>query len=190
MSRVRSAFTAPLAWGLALALAGLPGIGFASQRPITCKAHNYDKAPVLIKQTKATLVETYSTPTQSVPQEASVKRSRVQYANRAGLLPTTYELQGEVLLYNGAEQPIEAVGLTVVLLDAFHEQIQSIGRSASTRGQQQVVVQLPKRNTKAVTWQTAVGVSEIYEVVVVVTRARFADGTVWAAPAEEIIDVF
>ena len=190
MNRAPSTSTWAVAWTLALALAALPGSGFASQRSITCKAQNYNKAPALIKQTKAILIETYSTPTQAVPQEASVKRSRVQYANRAGLLPTTYELQGEVLLYNGGEQSIEAVGLTVVLLDAFHEQIQPIGRSAAAHGQQQVVVQLPKRNTKPVTWQTAIGVSEVYEVVVVVTRVRFADGTVWAAPAEELIDVF
>jgi hypothetical protein len=190
MSVARPVPPALAAGALALAVASAPAAALAAQRPVTCRAHNYDKAPVLIKQTKTTLIETYGTPTQTVPQEASVKRSRVQYANRAGLLPTTYELKGEALLYNGADQAVEAVGLTVVLLDAFHEQIQPIGRAAAARGQHQFVIPVPKRTAKTVTWQTPLGVSEIYEVVMVVTRVRFADGTVWAAPAEEVIDVF
>ncbi len=66
----------------------------ALQRPVKSKTHNYPKAPVEIRRSSVTLVETFTNPTQYVDNERQAKTSRVRYANRAGLAPSVYVLQG------------------------------------------------------------------------------------------------
>lgn len=174
------------AWALWLAV--MPSAS-AADRALKAKAHNYPNTPVEVRQVKVALVETYATPTQASAQETGARRSRVRYANRAGLTPATLVLSGELLLANHAGQPVEALALTIVLLDAFHQPLQVPGQR-DTFTVQQVVAAMPKGSTKRIQWEQRVHSADIYEVAVLVTRVRFTDASVWLAPREELIDIF
>ena len=162
---------------------------WALQRPLRSKVHNYADAPVVVKQSKVTLIETFATPTQLRAANTKARTSRVRYANRAGLLPSTYAIKGEVFCQNQASRTVEALALTIVALDAFHQAITPPGRVKSY-SIQQVVETLPRRSSRRITWQVPAGSPEVYEVAVIITGVRFSDGSVWHAPAEEIIDIF
>jgi len=164
---------------------------WALQREIKAKARNYANAPIVVKQSRSRLVEIFSTPTQlafSGTTGMKTKPSRVKYANRAGQLPSTYLLEGEALCQNKSRQVVEAVGLTVVLLDAFHQPIQPVGPNPYTV--HQLPAQFPPSAERQFRWEEQVNSLDVFEVAVIVTRVRFADGTVWLAPEEELIDVF
>ena len=161
---------------------------WAAQRPMRSKLHNFTNAPVVIKRTDVLLAETFSTPTQMATPGAHVRPSRIRYANRAGQLPTTGLLQGEMVCQNQVAQPVEAVELTVVLLDAFHQPMQPSGQNKNLV--HQIVSQMPRRLEQRVTWEQDIGAMEVYEVAVMITRVRFADGSLWQAPEEEVIENF
>ncbi len=150
------------------------------------KLHNFANSPVVIKRTDVLLAETYSTPTQMAMPGTRVRPSRIRYANRAGQLPTTGLLQGELICQNQVAQPVEAMELTVVLLDPFHQPMQPIGPNKSLV--HQIVAQMPRRLEQRVKWEQDIGGMEVYEVAVMITRVRFADGSLWQAPEEEVIE--
>jgi hypothetical protein len=97
-------------------------------------------------------------------------------------------VQGETQLANTSSQPVEALSLTVVALDAFHQPLQSGGAGAVAV--QQVTGPIARGALKRHEWQQVIASPDVYEVAVIVTRVRFADGTVWAAPSEELLDIF
>lgn len=171
-----------LAWALAAQAAS------ALQQRIAARLHNYAEAPVVITQAEVRLVEVFSTPTQPALPGANARPSRIRYANRAGQLLSQYLLEGTARCRNQSSQPVEALGLTIVLLDAFHEKIRSSARSGDAT--HQLVVALPRRAEERITWKQQVESPDVSEVAVVLTRVRFADGTVWQAPKEELVDVF
>ena len=179
---------APVVIALALSLAA-PTPGWAVQKTVKAKLYNHKNAPVVLQESKVTLIETFTAPNQLAAQDANVTRSRVKYANRKGMVPSTFVLKGEVLCHNNADQPVEAVALAIVLLDPFHQPIQLPGQ-ASTGAAQQVVIQLPRKGAKPITWEQVLKTGDLFEVAVVVTRVRFEDGSVWMAPSEEITDIF
>jgi hypothetical protein len=162
---------------------------WALQRPLKAKMHNYANAQLIVKESKVVLIETFAQPLQGGVQQGVTRGSRIRYANRAGLLPSTYELKGELLCYNKSSQTVEAIALTIVALDAFHQPI-PIGGRGDANLIQQIVVQMPERSSKRVTWQQTVSSADVFEVAVIVTRIRFKDGSIWVAPTEELIDVF
>ena len=162
---------------------------WALQRALRSKIHNYPNAPVEVKRSDVTLVETFATPTKAVGAEAGTKHSRVRYANREGLAPSMFVLNGEITCTNKSTQMVEALALTVVALDAFHQPIQLPGQRQGYVVQQ-VLEKLPRGVSKRITWEQQVASADVYEVAVVVTRVRFADGSVWFAPGEELIDIF
>ncbi len=163
---------------------------WAVQRSIKSKVHNYPNAPVIIKQSQVKLSETYTNPSQTTPTGSSgTVQSRVRYANRAGLDPSAFVLSGEVMCTNNSSQPVEALALTVVALDAFHQPVQLPGQR-DAYAVQQIVVSIPRGTSKAVAWEKSAGQLNIYEIAVIVTRVRFADGSAWVAPGEELIDIF
>ncbi len=162
---------------------------WAAQRPLKSKTYNHQSTPVVIKQSKAVLVETFSSPTQLAAADVAAKRSTIRYANRAGMMPSSFEIQGEILCYNQAPQPIEALSLMVVPLDPFHQPIQTGGQSVASSAEQ-IVIQLPSRGSKPITWHHSVRTGDVFEVAIIVTRVRFRDGSVWMAPGEELIDIF
>lgn len=179
--------------GTRLAAAGLcsllaaPGAG-ALQRTLRSKAHNYANTPVKVTQSKVTLLDVFPTPTQSGVPDAG--KSRVRYANRAGLLPRSYRLRGELSCVNESAQAIEAVKLTVVILDAFHQAVAVPGQR-SAYAVEQIVEPIPRGGAKRLLWERDVGTTaEVYEVAVVVTAVRFSDGSVWIAPDEELVELF
>ena len=162
---------------------------WAAERTLKATTHNYPKTPVELQRATASLVEVFATPTQYWTPDAKTKGTRIRYANRAGLSPSTFVLQGEISCTNKSVQPVEAVALTIVALDAFHQPIHALG-SQQTYGVQQVVVSLPKGSTKRIKWEQPVRVGDIYEVAVIATRVRFANDAVWTAPSEELVDIF
>ena len=172
----------------ALSLAS-PGAAWATQRPVKSKFSNHQNAPVVIKQTKVVMVETFAAPTQAVTADDTAKRSGVRYANRAGMLPSTFVLKGEVVCQNKGTQPVEAISLAVVLLDPFHQPIQLPGQSAP-RLSPQVVTRIPRGTSQSVIWEHSARSMDLFEVAVVIIRVRFQDGSVWTAPPEELTDIF
>ena len=161
---------------------------WALHKELKAKTHNYPKTPVEVRRSAVELVETYTAPTQYVAAEAKAKTSAVRYANRAGLTPSIFILKGETVLTNTSTQPVEALSVTIVALDAFHQPLQTGGGGAAIV--QQVTGPIPRGGTKRHTWEEPVASPDVYEVAVVVTRVRFADGKVWVAPNEELLDVF
>lgn len=80
------------ALGALLWAAVSPSVG-ALQKDIRSKARNFPNAQVVVKRSEVKLVEVFSTPTQIVFPGAGgmkTKPSMIQYANRAGKLPSTY----------------------------------------------------------------------------------------------------
>ena len=160
---------------------------WADQRPMRSKAHNYANAPVTLSGSKAILVETFATPSQSgIPGSG---RSRIPYVNRKEFVPSTLMLAGEVVCTNTSTQAVEAVKLTLVLLDAFHGAIGIPGQQ-DRYAVKQLVMLIPRQSSKSITWEQRVDTAEIYEIAAIITGVRFADGSVWLAPSEELIDVF
>ena len=162
---------------------------WALQRTLKSKAHNYPKAPVEVTHSQVSLVETFTSPTQFMTSETKAKTTRVRYANRAGLAPSVFVLSGEIMCANTSAQTVEAVSLTVVPLDAFHRPIGAAGQQPGFT-MQQTLGSLPRGGTKRITWEQPVGSADVYEVAVIITRVRFADGKVWTAPEEELLDTF
>jgi hypothetical protein len=160
---------------------------WALQRMLKSKAHNYASTPVALRQSKVTLVEVFAAPTVAGIPDAG--KSRVRYANRAGLTPPNYRLKGEVLCVNESPQAVEALKLTVIALDAFHQPI-AIPGQGSPYSVEQVVGTIPRSGSRQVSWDRTIGSADVYEVAVVVTAVRFADGSVWMAPDEELIETF
>ena len=164
---------------------------WAMQRTLKSASHNYKGAPMETKRTQALLIETYTAPTQAgaaVLGDAKAHTTRVRYANRAGLAPSVFVLSGEAQCVNVSPNPIEAFSVAIVVFDAFHQPVQ--GGSKGPFLVQQVVERVVRGGSTRVTWEQPVSSSDIYEVAVIVTRVRFADGTVWTAPNEELLDVF
>jgi hypothetical protein len=162
---------------------------WALQRALKSKIHNYPNAPVELKRPQITLVETFATPTQTRGPDAGARKSRVRYANREGLSPSSFVLSGEVICTNKSSQVVEALALTIVALDAFHQPVQLPGQRAAYLVQQ-VLETLPRGASKRIAWEQPITSSDVYEVAMVVTRVRFSDGSVWFAPGEELIDIF
>ena len=163
---------------------------WALRKDIRSKARNFPNAQVIVKQSTVKLEEVFSTPTQMVlPGSSGLKAtpSHIQYANRAGQLPSTFILRGEVICQNKSRQVVEAVGLTVALLDAFHQPVQVGGQNAPLLYKLQAHI-TPSMETE-LTWEKQMDTLDVFEVAVVVTRVRFADGSVWMAPQDEMVDV-
>ena len=164
------------------------GTAWAMQRTLKSKIHNYEKAPIETKRSQATLVETYTAPTQMMAGDAKTRTTRVRYANRAGLAPSVFVISGEALCANISPNHIEAFSVAIVVFDAFHQPVQGGGQGPFLV--QQVVERLPRGASKRVTWEQPVGSADVYEVAVIITRVRFEDGTIWTAPNEELLDIF
>ncbi len=179
-----------LVWGVVASLMGatLSSTLPALDRQITCRGHNYAHAPVIITHSSVTLAEVYSTPTETVIPGRTTQGSQVRDANHPDL-PSAYVLRGEAICRNHSSQAVEAVGLTIVTFDAFHQPLHSLA-GLDVPVIKQVVVRIPKGAETRIEWEQPIASNEIYEVAVVVTRVRFADGGVWLAPSEELIDVF
>lgn len=161
---------------------------WALQKAVRSKLHNYPNAPIEIKRSEVLLVETFSAPAVDFPDAAS-RKSRIRYANRGGLAPSTFLLNGTALCVNRSAQSVSAFALTIVALDAFHQPIHLSGQK-DVYAVQQVVTSLPRGGSKEISWQLASSSSDIYEVAVVVTKVRLGDDSLWVAPGEELIDIF
>ncbi|PIQ83131.1 MAG: hypothetical protein COV75_08955 [Candidatus Omnitrophica bacterium CG11_big_fil_rev_8_21_14_0_20_63_9] len=162
---------------------------WATERQVRATAKNYPAAPVQMLRPRAMLVETFTAPTQVALPGESVRTTRVRYANRAGQAPSVYLLSGEAVCVNRSNQAIEAVEVAVVLLDAFHQVI-PVPNSRTPYIALQFVQAMPRGSSQPLQWEERIGSIDIYEVAVIVTRVRFQDGSVWAAPEEELVDIF
>ena len=168
---------------------GVAQAGWTMQRALKSKSHNYKGAPMESRRVQALLVETYTAPTQAAAAgDAKIRTTRVRYANRAGMAASVFVLSGEAECTNTSANPIDAFSVSIVVFDAFHQPVS--GGSKGPFLVQQVVEPVARGSSKRVTWEQTVSSSEIFEVAVIITRVRFADGTVWTAPTEELLDVF
>lgn len=179
-------------WTLVALLGAVGGLclvmstpGWALRQTIRAKTLTVPDAPVLPKDPTVTLVEVYGTPTQIPIPGTQVQQRRVKYANRAGVWPSSYLLQGEVWCHNRSEERIEALALSVVFLDAFSQTVRA-SMEGGSYSIQKIVQPLPRGSSLRVAWEQPVTSPEIYEVAVLITSARFADGTIWTAPQEQI----
>jgi len=173
---------------ISLALLGaLAPTAWALQKTVRSKGHNYEQAPVTIQRSSVTLIETYFTPTQLPISGRRVKQTRVRYANRAGLSPSSFALKEDVMCRNNSRQDVVAMELSIVLLDAFHQPILNAGQAEAVIVQR-ISTPVPAKSERRVEWEQQVGSLDVYEVAVVMTRVRFADNSLWQAPAEELID--
>ncbi len=170
----------------ALCVLGSPPL-WALQRAVKAKSHNYPHTPMVVKQVKATLTEVFGMPTQAGSAEGA--HTHVRYANRANQIPSTYVLKGEAVCVNGSSQSIEAFKLNIVALDAFHQPVH-LPNQREPYALKQIVESIPHGGSKAIEWEQVVESEDVYEVAVVVTGVRFADGSVWRAPDEELLDTF
>ena len=157
---------------------------FGVQRTVRTRIANYEGAPVLIRAATTQLVQTYSSPGQFPfatvgDDEVKVPRSRVRYLNKVNQQIQTYLLEGEVTMENQTAQPIEALQLTTIILNAFRERI------ATER--QSIAEPLPPHRTRQMRWSRNLSHQDVFELYVVVTRARFGNGTVWTATEELIL---
>ena len=116
-----------------------------------------------------------------------MRGSRVAYANHPHV--STFVMEGAVECENRSLQGVEAVGLTVVSLDAFHERTQSLLQSASYTSQH-TDLSLARWASRRLRWTQPASSQDIYEIAIVVQGVRFADGSVWRAPEEELVDIF
>ena len=163
---------------LALALSLSSPVAFAGlQRAIQSRLANHEDTPVMLERFSARLIETYASPGQFPfatmnDAEVRVKRSRVRYVNRLNQQIPTYVVEGTLTLRNRFRKKVEAMELTTTFLNAFREQI--------GQAQHAVVEPVQPLETKTVAWSTTLPQPEVYEMFVVITGVRFADGTVWA----------
>jgi len=171
----------------ALACVTVASSVWGMQRSLKTKPRNFHNAPVVVKHAKAFLTEAFSAPTQAAGSD--VGKSHVRYANRANKEPLSFELQGEMICVNQSSQPVEALKLAIVPLDAFQQPIRVPGQR-DAYAVKQVVVSIPRGGSTRVEWEQAVDASDVYEVAVIVIGVRYADGSVWRAPDEELIDTF
>ncbi len=155
----------------------------ARERPLKVSTHTYPGTPVTLSRVKASLVETFATSTQLWTPDGKTKGSRVRYANRTGLSPSTLAVAGEAHCTNTARQAIAAMAVTIAVLDAFHQPVEVLTV-------QQADVMVSPGQTKRVTWEEPLRAENLFEVAVIITKVRFADGSVWSAPQEELIDIF
>lgn len=173
-----------LAMVLLIGTAGSPL--WALQRDIKVKSSNYSEAPVIIRHVRVRLKEVFSTPTQLAIPGGNVKPSRIRYANRAGQLPSLYMLEGEIHYKNRSPQSVEALGLTIIPFDAFHQPIPVSGKPIV----RQIIEVIPPNAQRQFDWSEQIRSLNVFEITVVITQVRFANGSVWHAPDEELIDVF
>ena len=166
-----------LAWPLA-----------ARQSKPRVRGHTYAESPVTVRQPTVLLVEMFTAPHQYLVSGEEPKLSRVRYANRPPT-QTIYVLEGQLLCRNRSGKAIEVIGLTIVPMNAFQQPILPVSRHDSTHALQ-VVVNLPDRAERRISWKQQVSSADVYEVGVVVTHVRFTDGEVWQAPPIELVDVF
>lgn len=173
-----------LAAGCACCLAAATLL-WAGEQSLRVKVFNPAHAPVLLADPHAILIEEFVRPGEEWSPGAS--RSGVNSVNHP--LVSVLTVAGEVSCINKSPQVVEAVGLLVVSLDAFHERTQSLLQSASHTSQH-THLSLARRGSKKLRWTQRAGSKDLYELAIVVRAVRFADGSVWQAPQEELVDVF
>ena len=172
----------------ALSLAACPP-AWALQKTVKSKTFTYPHSPVQATRSRVRFVETFYSPTQVASPGARTRGSRIRYANRAGLSPSSFVLSGEVDCHNTSSQTVEAFALTIIALDAFHQPLRLPGEPG-LYAIEQVVTTISRGASKHVTWERRMPTGDVFEVAVVITRVRFADGSVWLAPREELLDIF
>lgn len=162
---------------------------WAFQKTVKSKTFTYPHSPVQATRSRVRFVETFYSPTQVALPGARTQGSRIRYANRAGLSPSSFVLSGEVDCHNVSRRTIEAFALTIIALDAFHQPLRLPGEPGPY-AVEQVVTTIVRGASKRVTWERRLPTGNVFEVAVVITRVRFADGSVWLAPREELLDIF
>lgn len=165
-----------------LLLAGGPAL--ALERKVETQVVNVEGVPVVVETASTRLVQTYGRMSQFPlaavgREEVRIARSRVKYMNQLNQQVPTYQLQGEAVVRNGTRSEVVALQLTVVSFNAFQERL-AIDRHTLTEP-------VGPLKTDTIRWSQALSHPDVFELYVVVTGARFKDGTVWTADEEELV---
>lgn len=168
--------------GLVVVIAAEQASGI--ERSVQTRIANYEQAPVSLVKASVQLNRTYSTPGQfplaelQGGTEVRVNRSRVPYVNQMNREVPTYVLEGELELRNNTRKEVVVLQITAIFLNAFRERIQT--------DRQTLAKPLTPRQTTRIRWARNLPHEDVFELYLVITAARFEDGTVWA-PTEELI---
>jgi hypothetical protein len=177
-----------LAAAAALAAAGA-GSAWAVERRIGSTPHNHAEAPARIIRSEVTLIAPAGTPTKIVVTDKRAKTEDVYYLTRE---EAGYRVKGRLAFRNESRQTIELIRVTIVLLDRYFQAIEPpVEQEFSSR--QRMSTLLPVGAERAFAWEHGVRSQsplQFVEVAVVITAVQFADASVWAAPRDEVIDVF
>lgn len=160
----------------------------AADRKVRAAIHNVASSPVELREAMVELIEVFASPTQRSTTEEAARWSRVEYANRKGLLPSKLILRTEAVVINRSPHTIEAVALTAMPLNAFHQTLEMPGQPQYAI--HQVEESLARGASRRVTWEQPVVSTDVYAVLLMATAARFADSSVWMAPRQIIQDLF
>ena len=179
------------ATALLVLLAGVSGrvpSALAVDRKVRAEVHNVASSPVEVREATVELVEVFATPTQRSTTEETAHWSRVEYANRKGLVPSKLMLRAEAVILNRSTHTIDVVALTAMPMNAFNQALEMPNHQQYAI--HQVEGSLARGDSRRVTWEQPVASKDVYEVMLVATAVRFADNSVWMAPRQVVQDLF
>ena len=164
-----------------------PAVLWARERPLPSSAYDAPGAPASITASTVQLVERFAKPEGTLVSGRGTawSRSRHVAGDDASML---LFMEGELSVTNHSTKMIEVMALTVMPIDPFRQGINVPGKPSYAI--HQVKERIAPGATKTVRWQQAVDVPQMYEVVLLVTAARFADGSVWSAPRDYVQELF
>ena len=158
------------------------------QRKLTANPQNLPSTPVKITESVTTLTEVFGSVTQPLLPGQPVKGTQVRYLNRKGQQPSSLMLTVEVTILNQSTQRVDALSLAVLPMDAFGRPVSEVDPSRYSLHQIKEV--LPRGTTQRVTWEEATDSADVSEVGLAVAAVLFADGSVWLAPREQLMERF
>lgn len=150
----------------------------SDQRLLAVVIANYPEAPVIVRHAQVKVVELYVSPAQLPLPDLEMPRSRVRYMNFKGKTPPSYQLEGDIRCLNHAAKRVEAIQVTYVFLNLFHE---SLEREDAT-----LMGRIEPGATTTLSWSRVFRSREADEVRLAITAVRFSDGSVWRAPSKDL----
>ena len=160
----------------------------AADHKVLAEVHNIASSPVDVRQATIEMVEVFATPTQRSTAEAEARWSRVEYANRKGLLPSKLILRIDATIFNRSTYTIEAIALTAMPMNAFNQALEVPNHPQYDI--HQIEGSLVRGVSRRVMWEQPAVSKDVRAVMLVATAVRFADSSVWMAPRQIIQDLF
>ena len=177
-------------WLAVIAWAGLTVVPSAEalQRKITTINHNVPSTPVKITGSTITLTELFGSITQPRLPGQPLKGTQVRYLNRKGRQASQFVMKIEATLVNFSAQRVDAFSLAVIPMDTFGHPL--LEAEPGRYIVHQVKEVLPRGSRVDIAWEEPADSPDVSEVGVAVAAALFADGSIWLAPREQLMERF